>query len=268
MKKLFYYISVLGLLVLTSCGGATIIKPDKDEVKFTIDGGEQNVNISADGNWDIRDCPEWVTTELQDSVLIIKTAKNETGAIREGNIVITGKEGVEAIIKVIQATKCTHITPDSDKVNFDKEGGTQTVKIDTDGIPQVETPEGFTATYASGLLTITTPSNEENSKNGEIKLTCDDQIAIIAVSQEGNVCPKCNGSGKIKCSKCGGQGYYFIDFVKEDYGCKKCGGKGSRHLLMGSDLGWNGNDGGYEDCGFRKGSGKMNCPTCGGTGHL
>ncbi|MBR2146027.1 MAG: BACON domain-containing protein, partial [Muribaculaceae bacterium] len=141
MKKLQSYISVMALLVLTACGGATVINPDKNAVDFTIEGGENTVSVSADGSWKVAECPEWVTTDIQDSTLVIKTARNETGAVREGNIVLTGKENVQAVVKVTQASRCTHITPATDKVEFEKEGGTQTVNIDTDGSPQVEAPE-------------------------------------------------------------------------------------------------------------------------------
>ena len=269
MKKLQNYISVLALLVLTACGGATFINPDKNAVDFTIEGGEESVTIGTDGSWDISDCPEWVTTDFHENTLVIKTARNESGAVREGNIVLTGKEGVSATIKVTQASKCTRINPETDKVEFEKEGGTQTVKIDTDGSPQVEAPEGFTATFAGGVLTINAPANEGGGKNGEIKLTGDDQSATIAVTQKGNICPTCNGSGKVRCKKCGGRGY-IIDGGGGDsgwYGCSSCGGSGycDRYSEYDDYLGEVVSH--IDDSHYHKGSGKMKCPTCGGSGH-
>ena len=254
MKKLLNYISVMALLVLTACGGATVINPEKNAVDFTIEGGEEKVDVKADGTWNVKECPEWVTANIQDSILVIKTARNETGAVREGDIVLAGKGQVQAAIKVTQAAKCTRINPETDKVEFEKEGGTQTVKIDTDGSPKVEAPEGFTATYAGGVLTINAPANEAGGKNGEIKLTGDDQTATIAVSQKGNICPKCNGTGKVNCSKCHGRGKVSYGGDAE-WGCTKCGGRG--YYGEGME---------YGDY-IVKGSGKMTCPQCGGSGH-
>ena len=269
MKKLLNFISIMALLVLTACSGATVINTDKEAVDFTIEGGENTVSVSADGRWNVETCPEWATTEIQDSTLVIKTARNETGAVREGYIVLKGKDNVQTVIKVTQAAKCTHITPETDMVEFEKEGGTQTVKIDTDGSPKVEAPEGFTAAYAGGVLTINAPANEAGGKNGEIKLTGDDQSATIAVTQKGNVCPKCNGTGKIKCSKCGGKGYTSRKLVGDEpgwdiryYGCKQCGGYGfktGQGLISSSGYLY---DGEY----IRKGSGHQTCPACGGSG--
>lgn len=260
MKKLSTYLSVVALLVLTACGGATFITPDKDSVNFTIEGGEESINISADGSWEIAESPEWVTTTIQDSILVIKTGRNESGAVREGNIVLKGKSDVESTIKVTQVAKCTHITPESDEVDFDKEGGTETVKIDTDGALQIEAPEGFTATFSDGVLTITAAANEGGSRSGDIVLTCDEQSATILATQDGNICPTCNGTGRVRCSACGGKGYVSYPVRSMDIayeGCRRCGGSGY------DDQGWFETQG----TGINRGSGKMTCPTCGGSGH-
>ena len=261
MKKLFNYLSVVALLLLCACGGATYINPSTDTVNFPIDGGFDNVNIDADGSWEITSCPDWIIAEKQEEGLSLKTDRNETGKILQGDIVLKGKDGVEISISVTQATKCTHITPAEEMVEFDKEGGSKTINIDTDGSLQVTAPEGFTASFADGVLTVTAGANDGGKRSGDIKLTADEQSATIAVSQKGNMCSKCNGAGKIKCTKCGGKGY--IDRTSYDsysdmdfgctYGCSKCGGRGA----LCSD----GDDGS-----FRKGSGKMTCPECGGSG--
>ena len=270
MEKLSRFLMGLGLLVLCSCGGATYINLSSDLVNFPIEGGEESINVDADGSWEMASCPDWVTTEIQEDGLIIKTGANETGESLQGDIVLKGKEGVEVSIKVMQATKCSHITPAEEAVDFDKEGGTKTVNIDTDGAIQVEAPEGFTASYTDGVLSVTAGANDGGKRSGEISLTADDQSATIAVSQQGNICPRCNGTGKVKCSKCGGKGFYSSNSSHsgEDYGCKSCGGGGVRYKY---DMGWwNGTFDGsmsYENHGFHKGSGKMNCPDCGGSGH-
>ena len=160
MKKLINYLSVAALLLLCACGGATYITPDNMSVNFPIDGGYDNVNIDADGSWEIISCPDWVIADKQENVLSLKTDRNETGKILQGYIVLKGKEGVEISIQVTQATKCTHITPSEETVEFDKEGGTKTVNIDTDGTLQLTVPEGFTASFADGVLTVNAGVND------------------------------------------------------------------------------------------------------------
>ena len=258
-KQLFLLWAFLFMFFLSACNGANNISVDKNSISFPIGGGEENVSVTADGSWSVKDCPDWVTTETQEGMILIRTARNETGAPREGDIVLAGKDDVTATIHVKQATKCTHITPASDKVEFEKEGGTQTIAIDTDGSPQIEAPEGFTATYDNGTLSVTAPANEAGSKRGEIKLTCEDQSATIYATQKGNVCQRCGGSGKITCPKCNGKGLVHVyvapemrDIVGSEQPCEKCGGN------------WDGTT----DAGsvWRKGSGRIKCPDCGGTG--
>ena len=260
MKKLFNYLSAMALLMLCACNGATNITLSSDAVNFPIEGGSETVSISADGSWEITSCPDWVVAEKQDSVLSLKTERNETGNVLEGNIVLSGKEGVEVSLKVTQATKCTHITPSEEKVEFDKDGGTETVSIDTDGSLDVTASNGFSASYENGTLTISADANDGGKRKGEIILSADEQTAIIAVSQKGNICPKCNGTGKVRCTKCGGRGWYNDEMGFPVYGCSKCGGRG-----------WVEKPVSYEDApdehNFHEGSGKMPCPACGGSGH-
>ncbi len=87
------------------------------------------------------------------------------------------------------------------------------------------------------------------------------------VASEPTTCSKCGGSGEVRCSKCGGKGYTVkrqsgdsgwydeVYYFKSYYGCKKCGGRGYK------------TDNGYANEHMRKGSGKMKCPKCHGTGH-
>lgn len=270
MKKLSKILCGLGLLVLCACGGATYINPNSDSVDFSIEGGEESIYIDADGSWEMASCPDWVTTEIQENGLVIKTGPNATGESLQGEIVLKGKEGVEVSIKVTQATKCSHITPAEEAVEFDKDGGTKTVNIDTDGAIQVEAPEGFTASYADGVLSVTAGANDGGKRSGEIVLTADDQSATISVSQQGNICQRCNGTGKVKCSRCGGRGY-IIDGGGGDSGwhaCTNCGGKGhvERYTEYDDYLGYPVSQT-YKSPGYREGSGKMTCPVCGGSGH-
>ena len=84
-------------------------------------------------------------------------------------------------------------------------------------------------------------------------------------SQRANVCKKCNGTGSIKCSRCDGYGEtWFRPNLHESYGilkgCRQCGGGGSKEINgMTEEV--------YSDNGFYKGSGTINCPTCGGSGY-
>ncbi len=259
MKKTLRLLLGMALLVLCACGGATYINPSSDLINFPIEGGEESINIDADGSWEIASCPEWIKTEKLDDGLAIKVERNGTGKILEGDILLKGKEGVEVTISVTQATKCTHITASEESVELEKEGGTKTINIDTDGLPQVEAPEGFTASYANGVLTVTAGANDGGKRCGDIKLTADEQSATIAVSQKGNICPRCNGTGKVKCTKCGGKGDYFSEAWMAIFGCSKCGGKGRLEKPGSYEEDW-------YDYGFRRGSGKMTCPECGGSG--
>ena len=261
-QKLFFGMMVaLMAVVATSCKKATYLKADKTSVEFTIEGGTETVQLSSDvTNFSVEDAPEWVETKMEDSTLTVTVAENTTGAKREGKIIVSVR-GQEAAIPVVQYFEATHLSVNVESVVIPKEGGTQDVDVDCDGAVTVDAPGFVTANYSMGKLTITASANDGGSQKAPIKLTSGNYSAEIAVTLEGNICPTCNGTGKVRCTKCGGRGYTetsdYIDadfIIYTDYGCKQCGGKGWTDSVEG------------DNGGYRQGSGKMKCPTCGGTG--
>lgn len=262
MKHLFKLPLALTLLivVLASCKKATFINPSEQEVQFVKTGGEKQITVSSDGNWEIENCPEWLQVEAKDSILVLKTGLNESGAPREANLELVGGEA-KASITVKQADVCTRLIASAENVTFPKEGGTETVDIDTDGSDvKVEAKEGVTAEYNNGKLTLTAPANGGLTINGTVNLTCDEQATTIKFTVEGSICPTCKGKGKVRCKKCGGDGVITYEMPWGGYGCTKCGGSGClyAHDLTAYEL---------EENPFRRGSGKTLCPTCGGKGH-
>ena len=257
MKKILFILPVIALL-LCSCNKASDITVDEDNVTFAINGGEKTIVVTADGSYDIEDCPEWVKTSVDESALTISVGENTTGAKRECVIRLVGKD-VEVPITIFQADKCTYIKTSETEVTIPKEGGEVTLDVETDGGNlAMNCPEGIEAKLTGGKLTITAPANQGGTIDGTVTLSCDNVNTEVKVTVEGNICPTCNGTGKVRCAGCGGRGYLEYTGGWDRVGCKKCGGGGtamlsfSGHGLMGD---------------VRNGSGKMNCPTCGGSGH-
>lgn len=265
MKQIFniLVLAVCAATMLCSCSKAKNIEVSEDNITFAINGGEKTIDVTADGSYDIQDCPEWVKAEADESTLKLTVGENTTGAVRDCVIKLVGSD-IEVPIRIIQADKCTFIKVSETEVTLPKEGGSKELTVETDGGNiAMNASDGFEATLADGILKITAPANEGGTINGTLTLTCDEVKTDVSVTVEGNICPTCNGTGKVRCSKCGGQGYTF-EFVPGPYnyyefGCSNCGGSGEGFGDAPAD--------GSTHYTVRKGSGKMNCPTCGGTGH-
>ena len=257
MKQIFniLVLAVCSVALLCSCNKATDITVDEDNVMFAINGGEKTIVVTADGNYDIEDCPEWVKTTVENDALTISVGENTTGALRECVIRLVGKD-VEAPITIKQADKCTYIKVSETEVTIPKEGGEVTLDVETDGGNlAMNCPEGIEAKLTGGRLTISAPANQGGAITGDLTISCENVSTIVKVTVEGNICPTCNGTGKVKCNKCGGRGYFTVSFGGEPStkGCRSCGGSGEDFGPGGSDL--------------IPGSGRMTCPDCGGSGH-
>lgn len=242
-------------LLLGSCSKASQISVSDESVDFAKEGGEKTLTVTADGSWDIADCPEWLKTSVSDDKLTLTVPKNATGAVRQCILTLKGGEGVEATVTVTQADKCTHITVTPGEVTIPKEGGEQTVTVDTDGSIAMNATDGIEAVLANGKLTISAGPNPGGTINGVVTLTGDDITTEVKVTVEGSTCQRCGGKGTITCPTCGGKGWHSdgnYDGPSADLGCKNCGGSGWFAEGEGN---------------MRKGSGRIPCPTCGGKGH-
>lgn len=250
---------MLALVMLGSCAKkATVITPQKTEVTFSILGGEIRVPVSTDGAIDVQNNPEWLDVEVTDTALVFKAKPNDSGAVRSADVRLVG-DNVEVVMKVTQADKCTYISATPSEVTIPKEGGSETVKLDSDGGNISVVPgKGITATYENGVITVTAPANEGGTINSSLVISCDTVRTVVNVTVEGNICPNCGGSGKVTCSKCGGKGY--TQSGADQWGCTKCGGSGYAHYGT-IEPGWRDWIGDT-----RKGSGKMTCPDCHGAG--
>lgn len=105
------------------------------------------------------------------------------------------------------------------------------------------------------LSGVTAPANQGGTIDGSLAISCDTVNTIVKVTIEGSICPRCNGTGKVKCTKCGGKGWYDRFMMTSSgaiYGCTNCGGYGEEAMV--------------DDPPIHKGSGRMTCPDCGGKG--
>ncbi len=245
--KLIWAALMVALMVaVVSCKKATYLNADETEIKAEMAGAQGTIALHSDGTeFELTQSPDWVTANIADSTLTYTIGANDTHAVRTGTIDVKCGD-LTLSIPVTQVTVATKLSVDPEKVSFEKEGGTAEVTVDTDGAGvKVDCPEGITATYADGKLSVVAPKNDKGTINGVITLTCDSHTATVNVTVKGAVCARCKGTGRVTCRWCHGSGYLNIG---EGGGCQYCGG---RPQTDGS---------GYDGRGWNK------CPDCKGTG--
>ena len=253
MKKILVC-TLLALAVLSGCKKATYLDSDVKDLTASISGQTDTILLHSDVNdFKLESVPDWAIAELNDSVLIVKVGKNDAGARRKGEIVVTNGD-LRLAIPLLQQFNATHLTlPEGEEVRIGKEGGSKTLAVDCDGDVKIEGAEGFDATYKNGQLTITAPQNEGASIKKTLSLTSGPFMQKVEVVIEGTVCARCNGKGTVKCPKCNGNGFIFAYNEDCHKSCSNCGGSG---FVCPGPNGWDG----------KKGKGRITCPDCHGQG--
>ena len=194
-------------------------------------GGELSVSVEYDGFlWDIVSAPEWVEIDEQAASFTIKFAKNTTGRNRSGRITVKSGKVVAQMV-VAQQAAATYLTPSEKYVHFGKAGGTDTLRVSTDGgdwEPRTSINWNIKK-IDEHTFTLSASENAGYAKSDYIYLEEDRQRAYIQVIQ-GGICPKCKGTGEIPCKICHGTRYpgyncFFCDNTGTQP-CDECQGRG------------------------------------------
>lgn len=256
MKKYLISLGVLALMMFSSCEKkATYLSSDKADIKAGVVGSSDTIRLHSDGTkFKVESSPDWVKTTISDSTLFITVDKNSTKLDRKGEITVSAGD-ITLPMTITQFSQATYLNvPQEKEIKIGKEGGSQSIKIESDGEVEIQDFEGVESSYNNGVLEIKAPKNDGPLKKGKIKLTADSLSQEIEVTLDGLICTVCNGTGYIKCKVCGGKGQLWKEHPYEGiYGCSACGGRGYSYRGVLS-----------ED--WRTGKGKSTCSTCKGKG--
>lgn len=218
---------------------ATYLRVEPNQLVASKGGGEIKVGIDYDGYfWTINHAPEWINIDEGENDFIIRADKNDTGEPRQGTITIqSGKQLAQ--VAIIQNGVATYIKGSNSSLRFPREGGKQTVELETDGCDLQGKATNFMKTSFNNNQTaidIEVGANNSSYRTGEVVVYEDNVTYTIQVTQSGD-CPYCGGSGELTCSYCMGAG--TIGFGMFANICPACGG-----------------------------AGKIKCSSCNGTGEL
>ncbi len=227
-------LSLIAIVMLTSCGKATYLKCDKEGVSVSMNGGEGKVALRCDGRMEVAYAPEWAEANIEGDELHYIVGANPSNTLRKSHIIVTSGE-LSTAIEISQTTVGSYLVIPKPSVSIDKNGVGGKIKVLTDGeIVTVDCPEGVTYVYDSGILSFSSLGHTGRAKSLKATVRCGEFSQNITITQKGDICTTCGGRGRITCSKCdgdGGWGYYYWYTCSSCNGngyhrCKTCGGTG------------------------------------------
>ena len=252
MKKLSKLCYLMLIALLSSCGGGNAVSSSISSISIDETGANDSVIIiGADNECKILASPSWMDVAvINDTVITYKVSENKDSIVKEGCLLVQCGDTC-MMLPVVQGITPSYLMVTDKEVKMDREGDTVRVAVVTDGGKvNIESMPEVKSSINGNYLTIISEKNEGKQISGEIKLTSGKLSETIKVTISGDVCPTCNSTGYVKCPKCKGTGDIFSSTIIGYFGCKTCGGKGLTERAG--------------DQGFRKGSGKVPCPTCKG----
>lgn len=196
MKKLFSYWAVVAI-VLTACLSSCnkydddYIEASETEVTFEATGGTHPITLDANGAWTVIETPEWCTpTPLygSSSAEIMLIAIYNDGEEREGVLRIQRGEAEATITLVQKKMTIPVINLDKKELAFTPEGGTETIKVITDGAWTVssEVPEWCTLSDHTGegpmdITLIVDPNEDEAPRTTTIEFSRNNNVKVALV---------------------------------------------------------------------------------------
>ena len=232
--KYIYVLFFLSILLFAGCKKATYLTSKVENVKISKEGGTDTIILSYDaGKCKIVTQPDWVELNLKDSILIIQSGQNVELNVRSGNIVIENGD-LKLSLPIKQLSSATYLAFSEQTITIPKDGSSVELDVDTDGSNVIlEGVENVTAEYKDGKVFFSGKGNNGKERRTKGFLVADTIRRPVMIIEKGVLCYVCNGSGRVKCSRCGGSGETVFP---------------------------------YDICYVCNGSGKVKCKTCKGTG--
>lgn len=214
----------VGLFFLFGAKSATYIKC-KDSVFFQQEGGKYFLDIDTDGEFDVIDDLEWITTSVSEKKIEIICSSNKEGFMRSGVISLSyGSQSMS--VDVIQKGTATYIKLSPNNLVFSSKGGTEKVVIDTDGSGLNVVGSGCEIKNRSESgFDVYVDSHSGAPRTGKITVFSGSVSTEMTFYQKGKCC-RCHGSGKVVCSACSGSGKVQSWYNYGD-ACSVCAKSGS-----------------------------------------
>ena len=228
---------VIGFIALLNyvMNAATYLRVEPNMLVVDKNGGEAIVDIDYDGYvWIINHIPDWIEVEEYEQSFSVKADENLTGHNLEGSITVqSGKFLAQVLIQ--QKGQATYIKASKTSIHFDEAGGRETITIDSDGCNYtVEHPDFLFVSTDDDKIKIRAYRNSDKYRTGYVTILEDNIRTRIHISQ-GGICNSCQGSGRVFCGQCMGQGGWGYGMF-------------------------------YSQCWLCNGIGSLQCGTCDGTG--
>lgn len=182
------------LMMIASCGKKVEVSLSPSTIAFTSEGGEKEVALTSNGDWQLEfDC-DWVSVEPAsgkgDATLVVTVTPNSGEQARELQVKVITKDH-EALLTVTQDIReMPFLSLNPNQINCDRLGGTFDVAVASNiewKIPQL--PEGITASVEAGSgnatvsITISALENDQSGREVSVVFSGGNLLVPLTINQ-------------------------------------------------------------------------------------
>jgi len=195
MKRMKHILALAALvLAMVSCGKKVDVNLSPESVDFTPDGGEAEIALTSNGDWQVEANYEWLsvtpTSGNGNATLVVTAVPNDGSEARDAQVKVTTKNN-EALLAVHQdfsAVPFLRVEPN--QINCDRLGGMFDVAVYSNIDWTISTlPDGVTVSVDSGsgnatvTLTIAPLQNSFADSEKQVVFAGGNILAPVTIKQ-------------------------------------------------------------------------------------
>ena len=212
---------------------------DRQALEFGKKGGERCIHIDCDGDWEVAVCPNWVKAERLGDSLMIRCLDEVRIQSEIQDTLFIQADTIKRGILLVRNGVATFVRFSPTRVHFPQAGGSQEVKIITDGDKlNISYDEGLDVSLTDNTLSISTDANSSTWQRTKMIYVQTDYVKeSLTITQDGRAQHQQRPIRKIvqvePCAECGGAGRLLYEIQVETgekvyHKCEACNGTGRK----------------------------------------
>lgn len=156
------------------------------EINIPYQGGDQQVNVSANQKWQVTGADNWCKTDVPNLKSFIVKCREANNSTREKVTSLTVKSGaIYKTLRIVQAARPEYIEASAKSLNFPAQGTTDSISVESNANWDVTSAPSWVKVEKkdSSIHIVVTPNNRVLERTDDIVIASPSQTVTIKIYQ-------------------------------------------------------------------------------------